>query len=88
MPTRWVRRDDVLSRTQLGEVLLLAPDGDEPIALTSPGDLLWELLAEPHTIKELVDAFAVDQADSAAVAGAIDAILRRLHRQGLITATG
>lgn len=85
MPTRWIRRTDVLSRTQLGEVVLLALDGDEPIALTSPGDLLWELLAEPQSIDELVAAFTTDPDDATAVAGAIDLLLRRLHRHGLIT---
>ena len=86
MQAQWVRRADVLSRTHLGEVLLLAPDGAEPIALTSPGDVLWDFLAQPHTIDELVSEFTSDPAEMPAVAGAVETLLRRLHRHGLITA--
>lgn len=87
MPAQWVRCGDVLSRAHLGELLLLALDGSEPIALTSPGDLLWDLLAQPHTIDELVGEFTSDPAEMPAVAGAVETLLRRLHRHGLITAS-
>ncbi len=90
MQSRWVRRDDVPTRTEADALHLQAANG-EVVTLRAPGDQLWALLRTPHTIDELVDAFigAADRDDPIArraVAGAIEVLLRRLHRYDLIIA--
>jgi len=51
-------------------VLISAGPDDEPLLCTPPGDVVWELLAEPTTPTELfatlADAYDVDQATIAA----------------------
>lgn len=48
------RDPSTLWRDAPGGVLLLVPDGDEPVLLSSPGDVVWQLLAQPSTLDELV----------------------------------
>jgi hypothetical protein len=48
----------VLSRRTLDGVLLLAPSMTEVLQLSAPGDAIWELLAEPLTVAEMVVALA------------------------------
>ena len=80
----WVRREHVLSREALGEIVLLAPDGDEPIALAAPADEVWHVLAEPHRLDDLVAELA-GGADPTVVRHAIDGVLQRLLRAGLVS---
>lgn len=55
----WYRRNDaVLQRDTLAGVLLLVPGQDEPVQITPPGDVVWELLAEPATVDGLVVTLA------------------------------
>jgi hypothetical protein len=54
----WRRRDDVLWRRTLDAVLLFPPGADEPLTVAGSGALVWDLLAEPATLTELVDALA------------------------------
>lgn len=90
MQSRWVRRDDVPADTEADALHLQAANG-EVVTLQAPGDRLWALLATPRTIDELVDAF-IDTDDRGdplarrAVAGAVEVLLRRLHRYDLIVA--
>lgn len=48
------RNPAVIHRDTLNGVLLLAPDSDEPVLVTSPGDVVWELLERPTAFGELV----------------------------------
>jgi hypothetical protein len=80
----WVRREHVLSREALGEVVLLAPDGDEPIALADPADAVWHLLATPQRLDDLVAELA-DGTHPEVVRDAIDGVLQRLLRAGLVS---
>jgi len=52
------RSADTLWRRLLGGVLLLAPDMDEPLRLSQPADVLWELLAEAIPFDALVAVLA------------------------------
>lgn len=53
--TRTYRRSArALWRTSLRGVVVLGPDGDEVRHLSPPGDAVWELLAEPRTVEQLV----------------------------------
>lgn len=56
--TRLVRAPGALWRRLLDGVLVLAPDQDEPLHITAPGDVVWELLAEPITVDELIEELA------------------------------
>lgn len=57
--TRFERHPDVLWRSFLGGVLVLAPGQLEPLCVSTPGDLTWLLLAQPSSLDEL----AADLAD-------------------------
>ena len=82
---RW-RRADVLWRQALGEVVVLAVDGSEPLALTPPGADVWALLAEPISEAGLVEALASGyHADPNVVAGDLRPVLKRLADAGAIT---
>jgi len=90
MQSRWVRCAEVPARSEAGALHLRTADG-EVVTLQPPGDRLWALLAQPHTIDELVDVFTDpedrdDPVARRAVAGAVEVLLRRLHRHRLIVA--
>ena len=55
---RWVRGDDVLWREALDRVVILPPGSDEPLILTEPGGAVWDLLAEPRALEDVVATLA------------------------------
>lgn len=55
---RWRRRDTVLWRHGVDVVVLLPSARAEPVSLAGTGALVWDLLAEPATLSELVAALA------------------------------
>ena len=55
---RWHRNPAALWRRSLDGVVVLAPGADEPIVLRGGGPAVWERLAEPITLGELVEDIA------------------------------
>jgi len=83
--TRWTRSDQALfRRVPDGVLLLLLPDG-EPELVTGPGGVLWDLLAEPRTVTELVDDLAIRyDHDEAVVERDLRQTLDDLRRRDLV----
>jgi hypothetical protein len=55
---RWHRAEATLWRRTLGGVVVLPVDRRAPLALRGPAAEIWELLARPMTLQELLDAIA------------------------------
>lgn len=55
---RIARAPGVLSRRTLDGVLVLAPGITNAVHLSVPGDAIWELLAEPLEVAEMVEVLA------------------------------
>src|SRR6266545_3023150 len=49
------RNPAALFRRLLDGVLVLGPAADEPLQISAPGDVVWELLAEPLTQRALTE---------------------------------
>lgn len=79
------RAPEALWRTTMRGVLVLVPDQDEPVLCTSPGDVVWELLAEPTRPSELARLLADHyDADEATIAGDLAPVLDELRSIGAL----
>ena len=54
---RWRRRESVLWRRAIDVVVILPDGAGEPVSLPGTGAMVWELLAEPASLSELVTTF-------------------------------
>jgi hypothetical protein len=65
---------------------VLAPDGDEPVAVTGSVDELWDLLETPHRLDELVGTLAsrYPDIDPTVLEGDVGAVLDRLEEVGAL----
>jgi len=54
---RWRRRESVLWRHAIDVVVILPEGAAEPISLAGTGAMVWDLLAEPASLSELVATF-------------------------------
>jgi hypothetical protein len=81
----WRRCPEVLWRRSLDAVVLLPPDADDPVALPGTGAAVWDLLAEPVTLPDLVatltDAYG---GDPATIEHDVVALLDRLETLGAV----
>jgi hypothetical protein len=81
----WCRAARVLWRRTLAGVVLLPPDGAEPVALSGPAAGIWELLARPMTETDLVAALAATyQIREERVAGEVGPALDVLMELGAL----
>jgi len=82
----WRRRDDVLWRRSLDAVILMPVGADEPVTLPGTGASVWDLLAEPATLAELVAtlADAYDRADPSVVEHDVRVLLAELEAFGAV----
>ena len=84
-PVSLERVPGTLFRALLDGLLILAPAAAEPLQFTSPGQMIWDLLAEPCTpdalAEELGEVFA---APIAVVRAGVDPVLRALLDVGAI----
>jgi hypothetical protein len=84
---RWERDKRTLSRSAPDFVVLLAPDGDDPIVLRGTGVALWQALDRPQNTEELANRLAVEfHADPAAVRSDIEPVIARLGAAGVLRA--
>jgi hypothetical protein len=83
--TRWCRRPDVLVRRSLDAVVVLAVEGDELVTLAGTGPEVWDLLAEPRSLRELTEILAARHgAPADVVAADLPPVLRRLTDGGMV----
>ena len=85
MATQWVQAPGVITRAALGQVVLLAPGSTEPVAIVAPADALWELLADPRDLEQLVGELSNADVDDDVVRAAISDVLQRLTAAGVVT---
>jgi hypothetical protein len=82
---RWQRDDRTLFRAAPGVVVLLGPDGGDPIALRGTGVALWEVLDLPHRTEELATRLAADfGSDTATVRSDIEPVIAELAAVGAL----
>jgi len=82
------RASSALSRRLLSGVLVLVPGMSESLEISVPGDLIWDLLAEPLTVADLVEALASSYGVSARTVRAdIEPVLRALDEAGALSVT-
>jgi len=55
---RWRRSESTLWRRTLDGVVVLPDGADAPLVLRGPAARIWELLAQPLNVEELLDAIA------------------------------
>jgi hypothetical protein len=85
--TVWRRRDDVSWRRSIDAVVLMPAGADAPAALPGTAAAVWDLLAEPTTLAELVATLAeVYATDPGAITADVEALLARLEGLGAIEA--
>lgn len=85
---RWRRREDVLWRRSLDAVVVLPAGTDEPVAIAGTGAAVWDLLEEPGTLDEIVEALLERyEADAAVVSHDVVELLERLAEMGAVSAT-
>jgi hypothetical protein len=84
---RWERDHRTLSRSAPGVVVLLGPDGGDPILLRGTGVALWRALDRPQTTDQLARRLAAEfDADAEAVRSDIDPVMERLDGVGVLRA--
>lgn len=82
------RAPEALWRTTMRGVLVLVPDQEEPVLCTSPGDVVWELLAEPTRPSELARLLADHyDADEVTIAADLAPVLDELRSIGALVVT-
>jgi hypothetical protein len=91
LPSRFRRRPQVLFRA-VGDEMVLAPPGRQDFeCLSATGAVIWELLAVPRGLPELVTMLASGYGDSTeAIRSDVEGFLRPLFELGLLeeAATG
>lgn len=81
MTAGWVRRDDVLWRVAGDQLVLLPPGDQDAVTVSGPGVAIWELLAEPSELDDLVAALTARYAEQPArIAADLRRLLRELNR--------
>jgi hypothetical protein len=87
-PVRWRRRADVSWRRSLDAVVVLPATAEDPAVLPGTAAAVWNLLAAPATLDELVAALLeVYGGDPAVIARDVDDLLDRLRTLAVIEAT-
>jgi hypothetical protein len=84
---RWRRCESVLSRHAIDVVVILPAGAAEPVSLAGTGALVWDLLAEPASLSELVATFTeVYPDDPGTIARDVAALLESLKSLDAIEA--
>ncbi len=86
-PPRYRRAPGTLWRRIFDEVLLFPPNATEPLSVTMPGALVWELLREPISLDELIHEVASHfDAPMEQVEDDLEALLARLVSEHAVSA--
>ena len=76
----WRRRDDVVWRRSLDAAIVLSADAEDPVTLAGTGAAVWDLLAEPAALAELVGTLVeVYGGDSATIERDVAGLLEQLR---------
>jgi hypothetical protein len=85
---RLARADGILSRRLLDGIMLLTPDSGEPLRISQPGAVIWQLLDEPRTITDLVATLAkLYGVDAVVIDSDVRPILQILADYGALSIT-
>jgi hypothetical protein len=80
----WGRAADVLWRKVPGGAIVLSPARDQPTLLAGSGEALWDALAQPAPVADLVSVLAGRYGvEPAAVRDDVRAALEQLRALGL-----
>lgn len=81
----WSRREGVLWRRSGDALVLLVPDADDLVTLSSTGQALWEALAEPADLTQVAKSLsALYGIDADTVAADIEPFLVDLERRHVV----
>ncbi|MEM7285150.1 MAG: PqqD family protein [Actinomycetota bacterium] len=79
------RAPNALSRRVLRGVMVLTPADDEPFLITPPGDVVWEILAEPIDLEDLVDLLSgTYDGDKTQITADVAALIETLIDKGAV----
>jgi hypothetical protein len=79
------RSAEVLSRAFGGEVVLAAPGVDDFEMLSATAGSVWQLLDEPRSIDEIVDALSARYPNAGRTIGPdVESLVEHLARRGLV----
>ncbi len=79
------RSPGVLSRTFSGEVILAAPGVDDFESLSATAGSVWQLLDEPRSLDEIVDALTVRYPNAGPTIGRdVESLIEHLAQRGLV----
>jgi dTDP-4-amino-4,6-dideoxygalactose transaminase len=82
---RWERDERILFRSAPDRVVLLPPDGDDPIVLHGTGVALWQALDRPRNTEDLAACLAAEfRSDPVSVRSDIEPVLARLATAGAL----
>ena len=79
------RAPDALARRVLRGVMVLTARDDEPFVITPPGDVIWDILADPIDLQDLVDLLADSfEGDKEQITGDVAALIQTLIEKGAV----
>ncbi len=79
------RRQDVLWRTAGSQAVLLPPEAEMPLVLSGSGAALWDALAEPADVDEVVRTLAErHEVDVDALREDVERALAEMSKHGLL----
>lgn len=65
--------------------MVLTATDDEPFVITPPGDVIWDILAEPIDLQELVDLLADSfEGDKEQITSDVAALIQTLIEKGAV----
>lgn len=65
--------------------MVLTARDDEPFVITPPGDVIWDILADPIDLQDLVDLLADSfEGDKEQITGDVAALIQTLIEKGAV----
>lgn len=65
--------------------MVLTATDDEPFVITPPGDVIWDILAEPIDLQDLVDLLADSfEGDKEQITSDVAALIQTLIEKGAV----
>ncbi len=79
------RAPDALARRVLRGVMVLTAADAEPFVITPPGDVIWDILAEPIDLQDLVELLADSfEGEKERITSDVAALIQTLIEKGAV----